>query len=88
MNRRVATALLVVGLAVVGCGGDDKADSGGPAETATPSSAPNAVGLPPEFVACMADQGYEIESADDIHSAPQSVLQLCFGSLHEGGGAP
>ena len=88
MSRRVATALVLIGIAVAGCGGDDNATAEPPAETATPSSTPNAAGLPPEFVACMAEQGYPIESADDLHSAPQEVLQICFGSLHEGGGGP
>ena len=84
MSRRLATALLVVGLALAGCGGDDRPTAEPPAPTATASVG----GLPPEFLSCMADQGYEIKSADDIHSAPQEVLQECFGSLHQGGGAP
>jgi hypothetical protein len=88
VSRRVATALLVIGIAAAGCGGDDNATAEPPAESATPSSTPSVGGLPPEFVACMADQGYAIESAEDVHSAPQSVLQVCFGSLHEGGGTP
>jgi len=38
--------------------------------------------LPPGFVECMADQGHEIESSADIHSAPPEVLQTCFGASH------
>jgi hypothetical protein len=36
----------------------------------------------------MAREGFPVESADDVHSAPEAVLQVCFGSLHEGGGTP
>ena len=85
MRRRVVAAVLMIGLAAAGCGGGEDSPS---AEPAAPSTAPNVSGLPPEFVACMADRGYAIESADDVHSAPQAVLQECFGSLHEGGGMP
>ncbi len=89
----VAVAL---GLLVGACGGDDDGDDdtrtsppasqtpfggGGPPPT-SPSR------LPPEFVKCMKDRGYEIKSSDDIHSAPPQVLQACFGALHQGGGTP
>jgi hypothetical protein len=30
----------------------------------------------------MAEQGYEITSSADIHSAPPDVLQACFGASH------
>jgi hypothetical protein len=84
MRRRLAAAVLVSGLLVAGCGGDDDGTTAEPApQTPTPS---RVSGLPPEFIACMADQGYAIESADDVHAAPQEVLQLCFGALHDGGG--
>jgi len=88
MKRLVTIGAVVVGLALSGCTGDDEekattsppppveAPSGG----ATPPSDPGA--LPPEFVKCMADQGYEVKSSADIHTAPQQVLQTCFGSLH------
>jgi len=49
-----------------------------PPETApTPSGAD--AQLPPEFVECMADQ--EIESADEIHSAPMEAPQTCLPTL-------
>jgi len=88
MKRLVTIGAVVVGLALSGCTGDDEekattsppppveAPSGG----ATPPSDPGA--LPPEFIKCMTDQGYEVESSADIHTAPQQVLQRCFGSLH------
>jgi hypothetical protein len=85
----VLVAIVLGGLALAG-GGNDTAENPAPrdavevpTETATPPS--GAGGLPPQFVQCMADQGYAIESADDIHTAPPQVLQACFGSLHGGG---
>jgi hypothetical protein len=83
VRQRAAIVFLVFGLAAAGCGGDD--DRPARDTVATPTATPPS-GLPPEFIQCMADQGYAVESADDVHSAPQEVLQTCFGSLHEGGG--
>jgi hypothetical protein len=87
----VLVAIVLGGIAVAG--GDDEtvnppARDGVPAPTeATPTpSDPSA--LPPQFVRCMADQGFEVNSPDDIHVAPPQVLQTCFGSLHQGGGTP
>jgi hypothetical protein len=90
----VALALVALTLAACGGGDDEKATTTpapseaveAPAETAPPASAPGR--LPPEFVECMADQGFAIESSADIHSAPAELLQACFGSLHQGGGVP
>jgi hypothetical protein len=48
---------------------------------ASPPSEPGS--LPPEFVDCMAEQGFDIDSLDDMHSAPPQVLQACIGSLHQ-----
>lgn len=89
----VALALIaiVVGIvALVGGDGEDTTTSPASRQTTTDNPTPqNAPGtLPPEFVDCMADQGYEVVSSDDIHSAPIQVLQQCFASLHGGGGAP
>lgn len=90
----VAATLVALTMTVAACGGDDgeeattspapavEAPSGGATPPADPGS------LPPEFVECMADQGYEVKSSADIHSAPPQVLQTCFGSLHGDGGAP
>jgi hypothetical protein len=58
-----------------------------PTETTTPSPG-DPSSLPPEFVKCMADQGFNVDSPDDIHAAPPQVLQTCFGTLHQGGGTP
>src|SRR5918992_3264735 len=49
---------------------------------------PSAGQLPPQFMKCMADQGFPIESPDQIHSAPQTILQAFFGALHGGGAGP
>ncbi|MQA74332.1 MAG: hypothetical protein GEU88_08355 [Solirubrobacterales bacterium] len=83
----LALALVALALMLAACGGgDDEETTTGPAPSeapgagATPPSDPGA--LPPEFVQCMADQGFDVESSADIHSAPQQVLQACFGSLH------
>jgi hypothetical protein len=73
-------AALTLGLAACG-GGDDEETT----TTQAPAEAPSGGdlgALPPGFVECMADQGYEIESSADIHSAPPEVLQSCFGSSH------
>ena len=92
MKRPVTIAAVAMGVAFSSCGGDDEKATTTPAprdavETRDPpNSAPS--GLPPEFVECMAAQGYEVTSSDDIHSAPTQILQACFGSLHDGGGAP
>lgn len=80
----------VIGLAFSGCGGDDEKATATPAprdavetpsDSPPPASAPGA--LPPEFVECMAEQGFEVSSPDDIHSAPPRILQACFGALHQ-----
>jgi hypothetical protein len=93
MKRHLTIGAMVIGLVLSSCGGDGEQATTGPApsdttETPTESApAPSAPsGLPPEFLKCMADQGYDVEQPDDIHSAPPQVLQACFGSLH--GGAP
>ncbi|GEM_PF-6655989 len=95
MRRVVTIGSAVIGLVLSSCGDDDEqattsptsvAPVEAPSEGSTPPGDPGA--LPPEFVECMAKQGYEIKSSADIHSVPQQVLQECFGSLHQGGGAP
>ena len=86
MKRSVGIGALAIALAFAGCGGDD----GGDEETTTtaPSSELEAPGgatppgglgaLPPGFVECMAEEGYDVQSPADIHSAPPQVLQMCF----------
>lgn len=100
MRRRRPLAVIVTAVALaslVGACGDSDDEDGKP--TATPPASetpfggsgptpPSASQLPPEFIQCMADQGFEIQSPDEIHSAPQQALQTCFGSLHSGGGTP
>jgi hypothetical protein len=85
-------ALVSVVLIVAASGGGDGDD---PATSPAPSDAPNGGatppspgGLPPGLAECYADQGYELESPADIHSAPQEVVEECFDALHQGGGAP
>jgi hypothetical protein len=93
MKRLVTIGVAVIGLALSSCGGDDEKPTTTPRDavetpsnSTPPASAPGA--LPPEFMACMAAQGFEVSSPDDIHSAPTQTLQACFGALHQGGGAP
>jgi hypothetical protein len=92
MKRTFTVGAVAIGLVLSSCGGGDDKVTASPEPRDTPSdSAPSASGagaLPPEFLECMADQGFDVSSADDVHSAPPEVLQVCFGSLHEGGGAP
>jgi glucose/arabinose dehydrogenase len=95
-HRQAISAVAVVALALMlaACGGGDAegedatatpAASEAPSQSPAPQRAPGS--LPPEFLTCVADQGYEIESPNEIHSLPMEVLQKCFGSLHGGGGA-
>lgn len=76
-------ALVAAALAFAACGGgdDEETTTTAPAVSEAPSGgAPPSVGaLPPEFIECMAEEGYEIESSADIHSAPPQVLRQCFG---------
>ena len=87
----IAIALAIVALALAACGGGDDDEQTTPAPPEAPSGSatpPNAGALPPELLQCFADEGYEIESPTEIHSAPQSVVQKCFGSLHQSSGGP
>ena len=94
MNRpRVATALVALTLSVGACSDDDEQATTTPAPpvevpSGTPAPPSDPGQLPPEFIECMAKRGFDVESSADIHSAPPQVLQACFGSLHQGGGAP
>jgi hypothetical protein len=87
---------VALALVIGACSGDDDAKDD---PSAKPSASeqrrsdgrntqPSPGQLPPEFMKCMAEQGYPIKSLDEIHAAPQQVLQACFGALHGGGGAP
>ena len=84
----LSLVLLIVVVLLLSSGGEEDpapaASSPAPsAEPEAPSSDPPPSGdlgaLPPGFVECMAEQGYEITSPSDIHSAPPQVLQSCFG---------
>jgi hypothetical protein len=91
MKRCARIGAVALGLALSACGGDDTSPP--PRDSVeTPSEStpvPSALGaLPPAFLKCMAGRGFDVSSSEDIHSAPPEVLQVCFGSLHEGGGAP
>ena len=85
MKRLLAISAVVIGLSIAGCGGDGDEEE---TTTTAPSSEleapsggatpPGGLGaLPPGFVECMAEQGYEVQSSADIHSAPPQVLQMC-----------
>ena len=82
-RRRMVSAappMLAAVLTLAACSGgdDDDAPSGG-----TPP--PNAGALPPELLECFADEGFDIDSPNEIHAAPQQVVERCFNALHEGG---
>ena len=56
-------------------------------DTSTPP--PETTGsLSPQFVECMAAQGYDVASPADFASVPRQALATCFGAVHGGGGAP
>lgn len=89
MRRLPAALLTAVALLVGACGGDDKDanPTTTPPASETPSgdsgaTPPSGAQLPPQFIECMAAQGYAIESPDEIHSVPQQAFQACLGSLH------
>ena len=94
MSRRralvaLSAALVALALTLAACGGSaDEGTTTGPAPRETPgeTAAPSEPGggLSPEFVECMADQGFEVASFADIHTVPQAALQACSGSLHGG----
>jgi hypothetical protein len=88
----VALALVALALIFAACsGGDDDEASTSPAPTEAPSgdgTPPSPSALPPELVECFADQGFDLQSPNELHSAPPQVVQDCFGALHQGGGAP
>jgi hypothetical protein len=92
VKKLVPLLLALVALGIAGCGGRDGDDaprdrSEAPgATTSDTTSAPDS--LPPQFVKCMADRGYEIKSSADIHSAPPKIVQACFEAAHQGGGVP
>jgi len=83
--------LIAPALVIGACSGDDDGDDN-PAPPPAADTAPGDEGstplsageLPPAFMRCMAKQGFPIESPDEIHSAPQQVLQACFWTLPGG----
>jgi hypothetical protein len=80
--RPAALVAVALALLVGGCGGgDDPKPSSSSPPTQSPS--PSVGQLPPGFLKCMRDRGYEITSPDQIHSAPPQVLQACFGAAHQ-----
>jgi hypothetical protein len=78
-------AIVIGGIALAGGDGEDAAKSPASSRTTTGEATPPSGGgaLPPEFVECMAEQGFDVDSPDEIHSAPTQALQACFGSLHQ-----
>jgi hypothetical protein len=89
MKRLITIGVMAIGLVLSSCSSDEDDPKTTPAppagveapnEGAAPRGDPSQ--LPPEFVRCMAEQGYEVKSSGDIHSAPPQVLQACFGSIH------
>ena len=74
-----AAAVVMLASALTACGGSD--DGEAPGGNTRPT---NPAALPPEFMECLADEGFDVEP-NEVHSVPQQVLQTCFGSLHAGG---
>jgi hypothetical protein len=81
-------AIVVGGIALAGSG-DEESTTSPPAEAPSGSAIPSQGTLPPGITECLADQGFDLESPDELHSAvPQEVINECFNALHQGGGAP
>ena len=81
-------AIVVGGIALAG-GGDEESTTSPPSEAPGAGAAPSQGALPPQITECLADQGFDLESPDELHSAvPQDVINECFNALHQGGGAP
>jgi hypothetical protein len=78
-------AIIVGGIALAGGDGEDTSTNPASNESTTGNaSPPRALGaLPPEFVECMAEQGFDIDSVAEMHSVPPQALQACVGSLHQ-----
>jgi hypothetical protein len=86
MKPRATIGAVVLALGLSACGGKNQEATTTPTPSATRSeTTPGPSALPPEFLDCMADQGYELSPTDDIHAAPPETLQTCFESLHQGG---
>jgi hypothetical protein len=82
-------AIVVGGIALAGSGDEESTTTSPPAEAPSGSAIPSQGALPPGITECLADQGFDLESPDDLHSAvPQKVIDECFNALHQGGGAP
>jgi hypothetical protein len=84
----IGLALVALALGPAACGGGDEESTSPTPSVETPSHGSGPPGdlgdLPPGFVECMAREGYEVKSPDDIHSAPPAVLQACFGAAQQG----
>ena len=82
-------AIVVGGIALAGGGDEVTSTSTAPSEAPSAGAAPSQGALPPQITECLADQGFDLESPDELHSAvPQQVINECFNALHQGGGAP
>ena len=87
----VAMALVALALLLGACGGGDEGEetttSPAPAAEA-PSGSPTAPSLdrfPPEFLACLQDQGIDLESVTDVSAVIHSPEgNQCFDVLHGG----
>jgi hypothetical protein len=88
LKKLACLLLALVALGIAGCGGGNGEEGPRDGVEAPGATTTGLDSLPPEFVKCMADRGYEIESSADIHLAPSNVVQACFESVHQGDGAP
>lgn len=101
MRRYISLGAVVIGLMVSGCGGDDDetatspAPSGGlppPSDGAPAPGSPGGFTFPPEFLECMAAQGFDIPPTGgpppELLADPnaQRAFQECVEFLPPGAG--
>ena len=89
----VAMALVAVALLLGACGGDDEEETTtspapaaeAPSAPSGSSAAPSLDKFPPEFLACLEDQGIDLESVTDVSAVIHSPEgNQCFDVLHGG----
>jgi hypothetical protein len=86
----LVTTLVALALMLASCGGDDnEGTTTSPAPAAAPPSGsaepPSLSKFPPEFLACLEDQGIDLESVTDVSAVIHSPEgKRCFELLHGG----
>jgi hypothetical protein len=85
----IAMALVAVVLLVAACGGDEEETTTSPAPAVEApsgsSAAPTLDKFPPEFLACLEDQGIDLDAVTDVSAVIHSPEgNQCFDVLHGG----